>query len=137
MRPEVEEIISRHKLATVQLPGFVSDEEKFFLMARSKWNVATPHTREDLGLTPIEARHLAVSSIITRDGGLPEAAGAQALVAEPGDVASLRARLEEAAAMPEEEYRHRALAGQVSLPKFLRPMSDYHRLYQKLAWWCA
>jgi len=137
LRTRVEEIIAQHQLATVRRAGFISDEEKFSLMARAKWNVAPPHTREDLGLTPIEARHFAVPSIITRDGGLPEAAGPQALVAEPGDVASLRARLEEAAAMPEEEYRRRALASQAELSKFLRPLSDYHRLYQKLAWWCA
>lgn len=119
LRPRVEEFLKRRKLATVRLPGFISDEEKFLQMSRAKWNVAPPHTREDLGLTPIEARHLAVPSIITRDGGLPEAAGPEALVAAPGDVAGLRARLEEAAAMPEEEYRRRALAGQAQLREFL------------------
>jgi len=102
-------------------------------MARAKWNVAPPHTREDLGLTPIEARHLGVPSVITRDGGLPEAAGPSALVAEPGDVASLRARLEEAAAMPDDEYRRRALTSQSQLRDFLRPLSDYHALYRQLA----
>ena len=132
-RPPVEELIARYKLTTVRCPGFVSDEEKFLQMGRAKWNVAPPHTREDLGLTPMEARHLAVPSIITRDGGLPEAAGPHALVAEPGDVASLRARLEEAAAMPEEEYRRRALASQAQLREFLRPLSEYHALYCQVA----
>jgi glycosyltransferase involved in cell wall biosynthesis len=135
-RPWVEEYVTRHKLETVRRPGFISDEDKFLQMGCAKWNVAPPHTREDLGLTPIEARHLAVPSIITRDGGLPEAAGPQALVAEPGDVASLRARLEEAAAMPEEEYRRRALGSQAQLREFLRPLSDYHALYRATAWWC-
>jgi glycosyltransferase involved in cell wall biosynthesis len=133
LRPRVEELIARHKLDTVRLPGFISEEEKFSQLGRAKWNVAPPHTREDLGLTPIEARHFAVPSIITRDGGLPEAAGPHALVAEPGDVASLRARLEEAAAMPDAEYRRRALASQAQLRKFLRPLSDYHALYRQLA----
>jgi glycosyltransferase involved in cell wall biosynthesis len=133
LRPWVEEYLKRSQLAGVRLPGFISDGEKFLQMGRAKWNVAPPHTREDLGLTPIEARHLAVPSIITRDGGLPEAAGPEALVAAPGDVASLRARLEEAAAMPEEEYRRRALASHAQLREFLRPLSDYHALYRKLA----
>jgi glycosyltransferase involved in cell wall biosynthesis len=133
LRPVVENLLKSHAGIKVLLPGFVSDEEKFTLMGAAKWNVAPPHTREDLGLTPIEARHLAVPSIITRDGGLPEAAGPYALVAEPGDVASLRARLEEAAAMSEEEYRRRALASQAQLPEFLRPMSDYQTIYRQLA----
>lgn len=132
LRPWVEGFLARSKLDTVRLPGFISEEEKFLQMGRAKWNVAPPHTREDLGLTPMEARHLAVPSIITRDGGLPEAAGPEALVAAPGDVASLRARLEEAAAMPEEEYRRRARASQAQLREFLRPLSDYHALYRQL-----
>jgi len=133
LRPVVENLLSRHALTTVRRPGFVTEEEKFALMSAAKWNVAPPHTQEDLGLTPIEARHLAVPSIITRDGGLPEAAGPQALVAEPGDSTSLRARLEEAAAMPEEEYRRRALASQMQLQEFLRPMTDYQTIYRQLA----
>ncbi len=133
LRPWAEKYIAHGGLDSVRLAGFITDQEKFSQMARSKWNLAPPHTREDLGLTPIEARHLAVPSIITRDGGLPEAAGPDALVAEPGDVASLRARLEEAAAMPETEYRRRALASQRQLGDFLRPLTDYHALYRQLA----
>ncbi len=133
LRPWVEEFVARHDLRTVRLAGFVSEEEKFALLGRTQWNVAPSNTREDLGLTPIEARHLAVPSIITRDGGLPEAAGPDALVAEPGDVPSLRARLEEAAAMPADEYRRRALASQAQLAEFLRPLTDYHVLYRSVA----
>ena len=133
LRARIEQAIARQALTTVRLAGFVSEAEKFSLMSRAKWNVAPPHTREDLGLTPIEARHLAVPSIITRDGGLLEAAGPDALVAEPGDVASLRARLEDAANMSEEEYRRRALAAQKQLGDFLRPLSDYQPLYRQLA----
>jgi glycosyltransferase involved in cell wall biosynthesis len=133
LRPWVEDFVRRRGLRTVRLPGFVSEDEKYRLYGHAKWNVAPPHTLEDLGLTPIEARHLAVPSIITRDGGLPEAAGPYALVAEPGDVAGLRARLEEAAAMPEEEYRRRALGSQEQLRAFLRPLTDYHTIYRKVA----
>ncbi|HTB61958.1 MAG TPA: glycosyltransferase [Opitutales bacterium] len=133
LRANVEALIARHALTTVRLAGFLSEEEKFSSMGRAKWNVAPPHTDEDLGLTPIEARHLAVPSIITRDGGLPEAAGPDALVAEPGGVTSLRAQLEKAAAMPEEEYQRRAIGSQMQLDKFLRPLSDYHAIYCRLA----
>jgi glycosyltransferase involved in cell wall biosynthesis len=133
LRPWVENFVTQNNLRTVRIAGFVSEEEKFDLLGHARWNVAPSNTREDLGLTPIEARHLAVPSIITRDGGLPEAAGPHALVAEPGDVPSLRARLEEAAAMPEDEYRRRALASQAQLPEFLRPLTDYHDLYRALA----
>jgi glycosyltransferase involved in cell wall biosynthesis len=129
----IENLVAQHALTSVHQPGFVNEQEKFALMGAAKWNVAPPHTQEDLGLTPIEARHLAVPSIITRDGGLPEAAGPHALVAEPGDVASLRSRLEEATAMSEEEYRRRALASQAQLQEFLRPMSDYQTIYRQLA----
>jgi glycosyltransferase involved in cell wall biosynthesis len=133
LRLWAEHFIGARNLRTVRLMGFVSEEEKFDLLGRAKWNVAPPHTQEDLGLTPIEARHLAVPSIITRDGGLPEAAGPQALVAEPGDIMSLRARLEEAAAMAEDEYHRRALASQAQLHEFLRPLTDYHAIYRRLA----
>ncbi len=133
LRPWVENFVAQHKLNTVRLAGFVSGEAKYTLLREAKWNVAPPQTREDLGLTPIEARQFAVPSIITRDGGLPEAAGPHALVAEPGDVAGLRARLEEAASMPEDEYRRRALASQAQLSEFLKPLSDYHELYHRLA----
>jgi glycosyltransferase involved in cell wall biosynthesis len=133
LRPWVENFLKTHDLPTVRLAGFVSEEEKFNLLGSAKWNVAPSNTQEDLGLTPIEARYLAVPSVITRDGGLPEAAGPEALIAKPGDVASLRARLEEAATMPEAEYRRRSLAGQAQLQEFLRPLSDYHTLYRTLA----
>jgi glycosyltransferase involved in cell wall biosynthesis len=133
LRPWVEDFVARHHLHTVRLAGFVGEEEKFALLGRAMWNIAPSNTREDLGLSPIEARHLAVPSIITRDGGLPEAAGPEALVAEPGDVPSLRARLEEAAIMPAAEYRRRGLASQAQLQDFLRPITDYHELYRQLA----
>ncbi|MGA2051807.1 MAG: glycosyltransferase family 4 protein [Opitutales bacterium] len=132
LRPWVENFVAQRNLRTVRLAGFVSEAEKFDLLGSARWNVAPSNTREDLGLTPIEARHLAVPSIITNDGGLPEAAGPHALVAEPGDVPSLRARLEEAAAMSESEYRRRALASQAQLSEFVRPLTDYHALYRTL-----
>ena len=79
-------------------------------MKNARWVVVPPNTREDFGLTAIEARHLGVPCIITRDGGLPEAGGRQALICEPGDVAGLAKLLEQAAQMSEAEYAERARA---------------------------
>jgi glycosyltransferase involved in cell wall biosynthesis len=85
-----------------------------------------------MGLTPIEARSVGVPAIVTRDGGLPEAAGPSALLCAPGDVASLAGALERAAGMAEAEYRERAAAAKSSLAAYLRPLSDYVAIYERL-----
>jgi glycosyltransferase involved in cell wall biosynthesis len=95
--------------------------------------VTPPHTDEDLGLTPIEARHVGVPCIITRDGGLPEAGGAHALICEPRDVEGLRERLEEAAAMDPAAYAAVADATQRELMEYLQPMSLYLDHYEAVA----
>src|SRR5579883_2248811 len=64
--------IDEHGLGTVELLGFIDEAEKARRMASSRWLVAPANTQEDMGLTPIEARSVAVPSIVTRDGGLPE-----------------------------------------------------------------
>ncbi len=70
--------------------------------------VVPPNTKEDFGLTAVEARNLGVPCIITRDGGLPEAGGRQALICEPNDPRALAELLQQAAAMSETEYAERA-----------------------------
>jgi hypothetical protein len=74
-----------------------------------------------------------VPSIVTRDGGLPEAAGASALVCEPGDMAALAATLEQAARMPAAEYAQRAADARDTLPGLIRPLSAYREIYERLA----
>ena len=101
-------------------------------MAAACWLVAPANTKEDMGLTPIEARHLGVPAIVTRDGGLPEAGGPAALLCEPGNVADLRHALEVAAGMGEEEYGRRSHEAKSSLQQYLRPMGDYLRIYGEL-----
>ena len=50
--------------------------------------VTPPHTKEDLGLTPLEARSVGVPCIASRDGGVQETAGKHSLLCKPGDAES-------------------------------------------------
>ena len=56
-----------------------------------KPNGWSPHPipKEDLGLTPLEARSVGVPCIASTDGGVQETAGPHALFCKPGDVDSL------------------------------------------------
>ena len=116
----------------VVVTGFISDSERNLRISKAKWMVTPPHTNEDLGLTVIEARNVKVPCIITRDGGLPEAAGSHALVCEPGDAKSLSRLLEQAANMPDSEYRQIATSSHIELQKYIKPLSVYDRAYRKL-----
>jgi glycosyltransferase involved in cell wall biosynthesis len=124
--------VARAGVTGVEITGFLSEEDKAARMASASWLVA-PHSREDMGLTPIEARHVGVPAIVSRDGGLPEAAGPAGLLCAPGDETELATLLERAAAMPMAEYRQRSYLAKESLLSYLRPMSDYLTIYQRLA----
>jgi len=125
--------IAREGLTGIELTGFLTEEEKAQRMARAMWLVAPANTREDMGLTPIEARSVAVPAIVTRDGGLPEAGGPAALLCEPGNVDDLTRKLERAAGMSAAEYRQRALLARESLRGYLRPLSSYVEIYERVA----
>jgi glycosyltransferase involved in cell wall biosynthesis len=101
-------------------------------MKTARWVVVPPNTREDFGLTAVEARHLGVPCIITRDGGLPEAGGRQALICEPNDVTGLARLLEQAAQMGEAEYAERAQRTRAELATELEPMEFYARTYRRI-----
>ncbi len=124
--------VAKHDVAGVQIVGFLSEEEKARRMAAAMWLVAPPNTKEDMGLTPIEARSVSVPAIVTRDGGLPEAAGPAALLCTPGNVEELAGLLEHAASMPAKEYGERATLAKESLRTYLRPMSDYVAIYDRV-----
>jgi glycosyltransferase involved in cell wall biosynthesis len=132
MRQWAQDYLQRHAVPGIELVGFLSEEDKARRMASAKWLVAPANTREDMGLTPIEARNVSVPAIVTRDGGLPEAGGPAALLCAPGDIAELSAQLERAAAMGPVEYGARARLAKSSLQTYLRPMSDYVAIYQRL-----
>ena len=132
LRGQVLELIAERKTQGVNVRGFVSEAQKADILRRTKWLVVPPHTNEDMGLTPLEARSVGVPVIATRDGGLPEAAGPTALLCEPGSVADLRRCLLAAAAMPEAEYAERGQRGLESLSEYLTPLGFYSEAYRRL-----
>lgn len=132
LRPKILRMIAERGIEEVATPGFVDEETRNEVIRNAKWMVTPPHTDEDLGLTPIEARHVGVPCIITRDGGLPEAGGDEALVCEPREVDGLRDLLEKAAAMPEQMYEQKARATREELMDYLKPMSLYIEHYEEV-----
>ena len=117
----------------VSLPGFVDAPTRDALIRESRWLVAPAKTKEDLGLTPLEARHVGVPCIVTRDGGLPEAGGREALLCEPGDVPGLARSLEAASDLSAEEYAARGERTRRELMAYLRPLSWFSERYAAMA----
>ena len=132
LRPMIEARIRDEKIEGIEIRGFVPEAERNEAIRHARFMVAPPNTKEDLGLTPMEARNVAVPVIITRDGGLPEAGGRHALMCEPGDVAGLRALLEKAAAMDADSYQRLCDATHRELLEYLKPMSVYVVEYRAL-----
>jgi len=124
--------IEARKICGVRVTGFIDEAAKTRQMQAARWMVVPPNTREDFGLTAIEARHLGVPCIITRDGGLPEAGGRQALICEPADVGGLAKLLEQAAQMSEAEYAERATKTREELERELEPIEFYARAFRRL-----
>ena len=129
LQPKILSLINDLEVKGIELPGFVDDQNKAVRLASCRWLVAPSRTREDMGLTPIEARSVGVPAIVTRDGGLPESGGEAALIVEPGNIAELTAALKTAASMSEDEYCKRAETGQATLKQYLRPWSFYRDSY--------
>jgi glycosyltransferase involved in cell wall biosynthesis len=133
LHDEVHALIDKFGIREfVSTPGFVDATEKERAMASARWNLAPTAFAEDLGLTPIEARYCKVPSIVSDIGGLPEAAGADALYCKAGDVASLRQAMEQAAAMGEEEYARRSHACYKSLADYMPSKDFYLGEYKRL-----
>lgn len=132
LRPEIERKIREEKIEGIQIRGFVSEAERNETIRHARWMVTPPNTREDLGLTPMEARHVAVPCIITRDGGLPEAGGKHALICEPGNVEELKSLLEAAAEMDPAEYEWRSRETRIELLEQLQPMSVYFERFKEM-----
>lgn len=116
-RVKEEEIYGIHYI------GFISEEEKFEKYRHIKWNVAAANTREDMGLTPIEARHCGTPSIVSRDGGLPEAGGSASIICKAGSISSLKSAIETACNMDDISYEKRCSLAKESLHSYLK---DYH-----------
>ena len=125
LRTSIEAKIRDETIEGIDIRGHVSEEERNDAIRHARWLVAPPNTKEDLGATPIEARHVAVPCIITRDGGLPEAGGRHALICEPANVEELKALLEKAANMDFGEYERLCEATHKELLEYLSPLSVY------------
>jgi glycosyltransferase involved in cell wall biosynthesis len=130
LKPKVNTLITNYGVKGVEMPGFIDDQGKADRLASARWLVAPAKTREDLGLTPIEARSVGVPVIVSRDGGLPESGGESALIVEPGNIDELTAALKQAATMSDTEYSERGERGRESLKTFLRPIEFYRKSYE-------
>jgi glycosyltransferase involved in cell wall biosynthesis len=133
MRSALDDLSQRLALRGLSFRGFVDDETKTDAMAGAKWLVAPSHAHEGLGLIAIEARNHGVPCIVSRHGGLPEAAGRDALVVEPADVVSLAQAMRHAASMPDTEYAQRSDRTRADLAQELVPLSFYIDAYRRLA----
>jgi glycosyltransferase involved in cell wall biosynthesis len=128
-KPAVHALIEKLGVAGIDAPGFLEEKEKARQVASCRWLVAPSNTREDMGVTPIEARSAGVPVIVTRDGGLPEAGGEDALIVEPGNIDELTNALKTAAAMSDQEYNERGERGRITLKDYLRPNEFYRKSY--------
>ena len=129
LRDEVLKLISDKLIKGVRLTGFVSEEERHRHTRNAKWMVTPPHTNEDLGLTPLEARSVGVPCIASNDGGVTETAGKHALFCKRGCVKSLQNCLQEAVEMCESEYKQKVLATKEGLQDYVRPLDEYAKLF--------
>jgi glycosyltransferase involved in cell wall biosynthesis len=116
----------------VEVPGFLDEVEKADRIRRSRFAIIPPNTNEDFGLVAIEARHLGVPCIITRDGGVPEAAGPYSISCSPGSIESLVIALKQAATMSEGDYRSLAESAHDSLEADLIRPDFYRETYQRM-----
>jgi glycosyltransferase involved in cell wall biosynthesis len=127
-------LVDRLKQKYADLPGvcfegFVTQQRKDELIAAARWLIAVPHYMEAMGVTPLEARRRGVPCVISRDGGLPEVAGSEALTCAPSDPQDLARCLATAARMSEEEYQARATATYEGVAQLLRPLDWYAYSY--------
>jgi glycosyltransferase involved in cell wall biosynthesis len=132
LREEVLSMIQEKGIKGVQLPGFVSESERHRYTREAKWMITPPHTQEDLGLTPLEARSVGVPCIATTDGGVQETAGPLALFCKPGDVNSLAECMKKAIQMEENQYQELCMLAKVDLEQYVRPLDEYAEEYLNL-----
>jgi glycosyltransferase involved in cell wall biosynthesis len=132
LREEVVRTIQNKGIQGVHLPGFVSESERHRYTREAKWMITPPHTKEDLGLTPLEARSVGVPCIASTDGGVQETAGPHALFCKPGDVNSLAECMKNAIEMEESQYQELSKLAKVDLEQYVRPLDEYAEEYLNL-----
>ena len=132
LREEVLYSIQNQGIKGVLLPGFVSESERHRYTRGAKWMVTPPHTQEDLGLTPLEARSVGVPCIASTDGGVKETAGPHSLFCKPGDIDSLLECMKKALQMEDNLYQELSRLAKVDLEQYVRPLDEYTEEYLKL-----
>jgi glycosyltransferase involved in cell wall biosynthesis len=132
LREEVVRRIQNKGIQGVHLPGFVSESERHRYTRETKWMITPPHTLEDLGLTPLEARSVGVPCIASTDGGVQETAGPHALFCKPGDANSLAECMKKAMQMEESQYLELSRLAKVDLEQYVRPLDEYAEEYLNL-----
>ena len=132
MRAQITSRVRELGLKGVLMPGFINEQEKAEYIRCSRFAVIPPNTSEDFGLVAIEARNLGIPCLITRDGGVPEAAGRYCLSCEPADEDGLKNLLLQAKEMSETDYRALATAAYKSLKSELIKPSFYTHEYKKM-----
>ncbi|MDG0964327.1 MAG: glycosyltransferase family 4 protein, partial [Opitutales bacterium] len=124
LREEVLATIQEKGIQGVHLPGFISESDRHCYTREAKWMVTPPHTQEDLGLTPLEARSVGVPCIATTDGGIKETAGIHALFCKPGDVNALAECLTTVMQMEDAQYEERSKLAKEDLEQYVRPLDE-------------
>ena len=132
LRKEVLNTIQDKGITGVQLPGFVSESDRHHYTREAKWMVTPPHTQEDLGLTPLEARSVGVPCIASTDGGVKETAGPHSLFCKPGGIDSLKECMKQAIEMEASQYQELSRLAKVDLEKYVRPLDEYAKEYLRL-----
>ena len=132
LREEVLSTIQNKGIQGVHLPGFVSESERHRYTRQAKWMITPPHTQEDLGLTPLEARSVGVPCIASTDGGVQETAGPHALFCKPGDIDSLFDCMKIAIQVEENQYQELCKLAKVDLEQYVRPLDQYAKEYLNL-----
>ena len=132
LKKEVIDTIESKKIKGIKIIGFVSEEEKHNYIRHAKWMVTPPNTKEDLGLTPLEARSVGVPCIASTDGGVVETAGRHALFCKPGDVESLKKLLSKAICMDNARYNKMSKLAKEGIENYVRPLCEYSKQYLKL-----
>ena len=132
LREEVLNTIQEKGIQGIQLPGFVSESQRHQYTREAKWMVTAPHTKEDLGLTPLEARSVGVPCIASTDGGVKETAGPHALLCKPGNINSLVGCMKKAIHMEENQYQELSKLAKIDLEQYVRPLDEYAEEYLNL-----
>ena len=132
LREEVLHTIQEKGIQGLQMPGFVSESERHRYTWEAKWMVTPPHTQEDLGLTPLEARSVGVPCIASTDGGVQETAGPHALFCKPGDINSLVLCMRKVIQMEDSRYEELSRLAKVDLEQYVRPLDEYAMEYLNL-----